>query len=240
MSNLQKANHVVGGMEYDIGRYLTLNLEGYFKDFRQLTTINRNKMYSREDTDKPEHLRNDFIMENGKAYGMDFSAKLDFDKIYLWAAYSLAFVERKDELITYNPHYDRRHNLNFLASYKWGKATDWEVSARWNYGSGFPFTPLAGTFEKLIFDTVDEDYLTQNGDFGMLYGKLYSYRLPSYHRLDLDLKKIFFLGQYTTLEASIGVTNVYNRKNPFYYSVMKNEQINQLPILPNFGLCFKF
>jgi len=239
-SNLQKANHVVGGMEYDIGRYLTLNLEGYFKDFRQLTTINRNKMYSREDTDKPEYLRNDFIMENGQAYGMDFSAKFDFDKIYLWVAYSLAYVERKDEKIIYNPHYDRRHNLNFLASYKWGKAADWEVSTRWNYGSGFPFTPLAGSFEKIIIGTVDEDYLTQNGDIGMLYGKLYSYRLPSYHRLDFDLKKIFFLGQYTTLETSIGVTNIYNRENPFYYSLMEDKQINQLPILPNFGLCFKF
>jgi hypothetical protein len=130
--------------------------------------------------------------------------------------------------------------LNLLGSYKWGKASDWEVSARWNYGSGFPFTPLAGTFEKLIFNTVDEDYLHQNGDIGMLYGKLYSYRLPSYHRLDLDLKKTFFLGQYTTLEASIGVTNIYNRENPFYYSLIENKQINQLPILPNFGLCFKF
>jgi hypothetical protein len=87
---------------------------------------------------------------------------------------------------------------------------------------------------------MDQDYLTQNGDFGMLYGKLYSYRLPSYHRLDLDLKKIFFLGQYTTLEANVGVTNIYNRKNPFYYSVMEDKRINQLPILPNFGLCFKF
>ena len=239
-SNLQKAQHVVGGMEYDIGKYLTLNLEGYYKNFGQLTTINRNKMYSRDDTDKPEYLRNDFIIENGQAYGIDFSAKFDFDKIYFWAAYSLAYVERHDELITYNPHYDRRHNLNLLASYKWGKAADWEMSARWNYGSGFPFTPLAGSFEKLIFNTVDEDYLTQNGDIGMLYGKPYSFRLPSYHRLDLDLKKTFFLGQHTTLEASIGVTNLYNRENPFYYSLMKDEQINQLPILPNFGLCFKF
>jgi hypothetical protein len=56
----------------------------------------------------------------------------------------------------------------------------------------------------------------------------------------LDLKKTFFLGQYTTLEANIGVTNLYNRENPFYYSLMENKQINQLPILPSFGLCFKF
>jgi len=239
-SNLQRAEHVVGGMEYDFGKYLTFNLEGYYKYFGQLTTINRNKMYDREDTDKPEFLRNDFIVENGQAYGMDFSTKFDFDKIYIWAAYSLAYVERQDEKITYNPHYDRRHNLNFLASYKWGKASDWEVSTRWNYGSGFPFTPYAGTFEKLHFNTIDEDYTTQNGDIGMLYGAPYSYRLPSYHRLDLDLKKTFFLGQYTTLEASIGVTNIYDRKNPFYYNVMEDKQINQLPILPNFGLCFKF
>lgn len=247
-SCLQKAYHAVGGIEYDLGKYVTINLEGYYKNFAQLTNLNRDKMYSNNDTEKPLIQRTDFIIEDGEAYGMDLSVKVEWDKLYIWAAYSLAYVDRgAEEMVnenviyyTYNPHYDRRHNLNLLATYTWGKARDWEVSARWNYGSGFPFTPVAGFGERLNFTSLDFDYLFQNGSLTTFYGDIYTQRLPDYHRLDLNVKKKFFLGQNTSLEIDLGVTNVYNRDNIFYYATSKNERVDQLPILPSLGLCFRF
>ncbi|MDR0364531.1 MAG: TonB-dependent receptor [Bacteroidales bacterium] len=239
-SCLQKAHHVVGGIEYDLDKHVVMNLEGYFKNFTQLTNLNRNKIYPTGEVDKPLYERSDFIIEDGKAYGMDFSIKVDYDQLYIWAAYSLAYVDRRDEFITYNPHYDRRHNLNLLATYAWGKARDWEVSARWNFGSGFPYTPVAGFCERLHFEDINFDYLFQNGELIALYGDIYTKRLLPYHRLDLNLKKKFFLGQYSTLELDLGVTNVYNRDNIFYYAVITKTVVNQLPILPSFGLCFRF
>ena len=42
--SLQKATHAIFGSEFDFNRHLTLNIEGYYKWFNQLTNINRNKL----------------------------------------------------------------------------------------------------------------------------------------------------------------------------------------------------
>lgn len=36
---------------------------------------------------------------------------------YFWTAYSIGYVKRDDGQQVYPPHYDRRHNLNFLGTY---------------------------------------------------------------------------------------------------------------------------
>ena len=157
---LQKAQHIIFGVELDPLPAMTMNIEVYYKNFSQLTNINRNKVYNDIDpyndpSDplyKPEYLRNDFIIENGDANGFDISIKYEKRQIYFWAVYSLAYVNRSDEQISYVPHYDRRHNVNLVGSYKFGKELMWEFNARWNMGSGFPFTQTAGEFEKLLFD----------------------------------------------------------------------------------------
>ena len=46
-SKLQKAIHYILGTEFDIALNTTLNIEGYYKDFRQLTSMNRNQVYSK-------------------------------------------------------------------------------------------------------------------------------------------------------------------------------------------------
>lgn len=243
-SRLQKAYHVVGGFEVDVNRYLALNIEGYYKNFTQLTGTNRNKLYATTiagTAQDPTGIYSyDYIIEDGHAEGIDLSLKLEYDRWYVWTAYSFAFVHRRDEMIVYTPHYDRRHNLNLMATYKLGKSYSWELSARWNFGTGFPFTPTAGYAEKLIFTGIGDDYIQQNGTLETLYGDLYSSRLTPYHRLDFNVKKTFYLGQHTSLDLDLGVTNVYNQKNLFYYERTTNEWAYQLPILPSFGITFKY
>lgn len=243
-SRLQKAYHIVGGFEIDVNRYLTMNLEGYYKKFTQLTGTNRNKLYETTVAgsiqDPTGNYSYDYIIEDGHAEGIDFSLKVEHDRLYVWTAYSFAFVHRRDEFIEYTPHYDRRHNLNVMATYKLGKSYSWELSARWNFGTGFPFTPTAGYAEKLMFTGIGDDYVDQNGELVILYGDLYSSRLTSYHRLDLNVKKTFYLGQHTTLDLDLGITNVYNRKNVFYYERTSNTWAYQLPFMPSFGITFKY
>ena len=41
---LQKANHIVAGLEIDLGKNVELNIEPYLKDFSQLINLNRNKL----------------------------------------------------------------------------------------------------------------------------------------------------------------------------------------------------
>ncbi|HMS50937.1 MAG TPA: hypothetical protein PKD56_01305 [Chitinophagales bacterium] len=144
--------------------------------------------------------------------------------------------------LCYPPHYDRRHNVNLLASYAFGKGQSWEISARWNFGSGFPFTKTQGFYESLNFNGgIDVDYLTQNGQLEIIYSeKINDGRLPSYHRLDLSIKKEWALGTDARLEATASVTNAYNRDNIFYFDRIHYERINQLPILPSIGVAFSF
>ncbi len=229
---IQKARHIIIGGEYDINLKMDVQVEGYIKDFTQLTNINR-EMISNYD--------NEFIIERGLAKGIDFLLKYKNKKLYLWTVYSLAVIERLDEGNRYFPHFDRRHNVNFVSSYTFGNNNSWVADARWNLGSGFPFTQTQGYYENIPFnDGINTDYTSQNGELDVIYGELNQGRLPYYHRLDLSISKSFKFSQNTILEISASVTNAYNRENIFYFNRIEHERVNQLPMLSSGGLSFKF
>lgn len=241
--SLQTSMHSILGFEYDFTNRLNLNVEGYYKDNTQLTNINRNKIYDdvAENYNKPDYLKKDFIIETGKAYGVDFLLKYDFKRTYFWAVYSLGFVERYDGFITYNPHFDRRHNVNLVASHTFGKNLDWEFSTRWNLGSGFPFTQTQGYYEQIPFNSgISSNYTTSNGELGIIYGELNQGRLPYYHRLDISVKKKFEFTNNSRMEIIFSVTNLYNRENIFYFDRIQYDRVNQLPIMPSLGMSFNF
>ena len=84
-SKLQKAQHVIGGFEFDVSKKLELNVEGYYKKFSQLVDINRTKAK----VDEPN-----YTAETGAAYGVDISANYKSQNMSLWATFSHAFVNR--------------------------------------------------------------------------------------------------------------------------------------------------
>lgn len=245
--NLQKSGHLILGFEMDFGKFISVNLEGYYKDFSQLTNLNRNKIFDESKApNEPQLLTKDFIVETGDAEGIDVTFKFDNNHFYFWAVYSLAWVNRYYEDIDgtlqhYNPHFDRRHNVNLLGVYRFGGKRDWEVSARWNFGTGFPFTQTQGYFEQINFNEgIYSDYTTINGELGILYADLNAGRLPTYHRLDLNMKKRFSLSERSTLEVDASIINLYNRENIFYVDRITNEVVYQLPIMPSLGFSLTF
>ena len=242
-SHLQKAKDLIGGIEADLTRHLNLKMEVYYKKFIQLTNINRDKVYPDNGyySDKPDNIKKDFIVESGHASGGDVVLKYDYKKLYIWLVYSLGFVDRYNGDITYPPHFDRRHNANIVTSYTFGKKLNWEFNARWNFGSGFPFTKTAGFYEHLNFhDGLYTDLIAANGQTGISYGKLNDGRLPSYHRLDISLKKSIVIGKNSVFEITASVINVYNRQNIFYVDRIRDKRVNQLPILPAVGVSLTF
>ncbi len=243
-TKLQKAVHYIIGFEVDILKNLSLNLEGYYKDYLQLISINRYKIFddNSSNADVPDILKKDFIVEDGYAYGGDLTLKYNYKNIYVWVAYSYSMTKRWDGVVDYYPVFDRRHNLNLVGSYTFGKDLNWQISVRFNYGSGFPFTQTEGYYEQFDFvtDGLNTDYTTANGTLGVEYGELNQGRLPDYARFDIDASRIFALGQYSELEISIGVTNILNRDNIFYFDPIKYERVNQLPILPSLAVSISF
>lgn len=242
-NSLQRANHAILGFEGDLTPHATLNIEGYYKQFGQLTNINKNKIFddNASTSAKPDYQKKDYIVESGDAEGVDISLKYEKKRLYLWAVYSLTFVNRWDGTVEYQPHFDRRHNVNLVGTYTFGKGLHWEVDARWNMGSGFPFYKTTGFYEKLYFqDGVNSDYTTENGDLSFMLEPTNNGRLPYYHRLDISVKRKFEISTNATLEANAGVTNVYNRKNIFYQDRITNKRVDQLPFLPSLGVNLVF
>ena len=242
-SRLQKAWHAVLGFEWDIFKNFNLNCESYYKNFILLTNLNPYKQFD----DLPENYlipdiqKKNFIYESGEAYGIDFSFTYSLKKVNFNGSYSYSFIFKDDGIINYYAHYDRRHNANISANYKFGKKETWLFSARWNLGSGFPFTQITGYYPKIVFDEgISTDYISKNHELGTIYGETNSSRLPDYHRLDVSLSKSFIFSKYSTLEINLGVTNVYNRANIFYYDKIQNKRINQLPTMPSLGISLTF
>ncbi len=231
--NFQRSVHAIFGVELDLPHNVTINIEPYYKYFWHLFNINRFKQFNTDPN---------FLLEKGDAYGLDVLAKWQFKGVFLYATYSLSYSHRNDGQQVYPPHFDRRHNVNIVASYTFGKKRDWEVSARWNMGSGFPFTKTQGFYESNPFaNGINTNITGNNGNLGVIYdSKINGGRLPYYHRLDMGIKKIFDIKDKVKIEINLSVSNVYNRKNIFYFDRVSFQRVDQLPVLPSLAVSFAF
>jgi hypothetical protein len=244
-NSLQKAQHAIAGFEYDLTEKLNLNVEAYHIWFSQLTNTNRNKIFpdNSDMSDIPDVFKKDFILEEGRSKGVDMVLKYEDRDLYLWFVYSIAKVDRWDGInLIYAPVFDRRHNMNFVASYTFGKDRNWEAGARWNFGSGLPFTQTLGYYEPVeAVGGVAVDYVYSNtNDLGVLYADLNEGRLPAYHRLDLNLKRSFKLGNNVKMDANFSATNAYSRDNIFYIDRVTGDRVDQLPLIPAIGVEISF
>jgi hypothetical protein len=225
-------------------RGVKLDLEGWYKNFRQVTNINRNRRFPNDP---------DFIGESGQAFGADLILRYNRGPLYGYFTYGLAKVTRTTPAgETYPPVFDRRHNVKFVGNYRIGRingargrklTSKWEFSARWQLGSGFPFTQTQGFYEQLDFSRngSQTNYASQNGDLGLLLNQdLNGGRLPAYHRLDISARRRFRLGDHSFLEASINAINTYNRRNVFFFDRVSFERVDQLPVMPTVGLKLEF
>ena len=189
--------------------------------------------------DKVDATDPDFVRANGKSYGTEVFLELKNPVYYGWVAYTLSFTDRTVADFTYAPRYDRRHNLNIIAGMK--PADGWDVSLRWEFGSGLPFTQIMGFYDRLMFEGIfnGNGYAGEQGTPYTLLGDKNRGRLPAYHRLDFNIaKKFTFSAARLIVEGSI--INVYDRKNMFYYNQTTGQRINMLPFLPTVNLKIEF
>jgi hypothetical protein len=243
-NGLQKAWHAIIGAEYDLGKDLMLNVEAYYKYFDKLSNINQNKIYDdlAAFSQIDDVYKKNFIIEDGVTYGLDVLLKYSKNRLFLWGVYSYGHSERWDGFNIYNPVFDRRHNINIVGTYMFGKKKDLELSIRWNLGSGLPYTPTAGYYQGENFNGgVTTNINTSNPtNVSLSMGDFNSERLPYYHRLDITVKKQFTFKNKSILEMIGSITNVYNRNNIFYVNRITGKEIYQFPFLPSVGISYKF
>jgi hypothetical protein len=233
---LLQALHAILGYRQQIGQFLTVNVEGYVKDLANVPAPKWSPV-ARFDVET--------ALADGLAYGADFRTEFETESLYLFLGYGWSTVRysaaRDDlgawaggEVVEYYPPHDRRHQLNLVASYEIG---DFTVDARWGFGSGRPYTQVAGFDLALeIRDqkaTHTKDYPSLDaGTAEIIYERPYDARLPTYHQLDVSLGRSFDLSSRLTMETEVGAINAYDRSNIFYYDISTFERVNQTPLLP--------
>jgi hypothetical protein len=151
---------------------------------------------------------------------------------YSWTRYEAAQREFTDwfgePVQSYHPPHDRRHQVNAILALDLGAFT---ASARWQFGSGLPFTRPIGFDETFDFTRGLYEVRTDVGTTRLLLDRPFTGRLPTVHRLDLSLERTFHLS-FGQIVLQAGVINAYGRQNMFYYDLFTGRRLDQLPLVP--------
>jgi len=225
----EQADHYVIGLEGNPLRNLSASFQSYYKDYSSLVVYNRNKIDSRD---------RDYINGTGKAYGFESLLRYGTQALDLYASYSLGWTTITASGFEYNPRYDRRHTLNLLLTYR--PMEGLEIGARWQFGSGLPFTQSVGYYDRVtLSDIFRGPWVSETPKPYVMLGDKNAARMPSYHRLDVSATYRFTM---RPVSGSIGanIINVYDHKNIFYFDRKTGQQIDMLPFFPTATLSLEF
>ena len=224
------ADHVVIGIDGNFAPNLSANLQGYYKYYGSLVTYNPDKY----DTRDP-----DYVNSRAESYGAEALLRLSDPIIDVYVAYTLGWVRINANGFIYVPRYDRRHTLHLLGAIHPAKNLD--VTARWEFGSGLPFTQTIGFYDRLTMGYgYPNPFLTETGKPATVFGPKNAARLPAYHRLDFSLSYRFEVVPWLRSYLGINVVNVYDRKNIFYFERKTGQRVNMLGFFPSASLTIEF
>lgn len=125
--------------------------------------------------------------------------------------------------------FDNRLVVGLEGGYRFDRR--WEVSARWDYAGGRPYTPLDPEASALYNRTILDGT------------RINAERLPAYHSLNIRVDRRFNFSS-TALVCYASVWNVYDRRNiaaVYWNSVARSEDtILQWGMMPVAGLEYEF
>ena len=222
----EHADHYVVGLEGNISRQISTSFQAYYKSYGSLVVYNR---------DKIDALDPDYISGSGHSVGFETLLRMGFQNLDVYVAYSLGKTLITSQGLTYPPRNDRRHNLNVLVTLR--PLDQLEVSARWEYGSGFPFTQTIGYYDRLSFSgDPARAFVGETGDPYSILGPKNASRLPAYHRLDASAVYRFTMHfGFGSLkgEAGLHLINLYDQQNILYFDRTTGKQFNMLRFFPS-------
>ncbi len=224
-----------GGYEFSI--------EGYYKHMDNLIEYAEAASYLQTNRDWQDKIE----MGEGWSYGVELFIQKKTGKTTGWIGYTLSRTDRKFPNLNngraFPYRYDRRHDISATLAHELRKNLD--IGMTWVYGTGNAVTLATARYY--------DGRLYQNGyviSEHFYYGGRNAFRERAYHRLDLALnwhrqRSLFTRRGTSTL--TVGVYNVYNRKNPFFMYPTTNDEGKELykhvslfPILPSVSYYFHF
>jgi hypothetical protein len=214
------------------GEYL-LTVEGYYKEMFNLYEYSDTATFTIEAPIEQQLTRG-----RGNASGMEIFFNKRTGDLTGWIGYTLAWTRRFFDEINggqpFYPRYDRRHDISIALVYDLFENVDF--GATWTYGTGQAFTMPTGEY---YFTGVFANANAQNQNNLFLdYTGRNDYRLPAYHKLDLNLT-YKFLWYNLPFDLALNIYNAYNQSNPLgrYLSFENNPATNKPePVLKQFTL----
>ena len=228
-----EALHLLAGYRLRPAPSVDVSVEGFYKDLENLSVS--------EFTAVPR-LTTALEPAAGEAYGLDLRAEARPGDATFSATYGLSFVDYTtvsdrnrvlygDPTLTFRPGHDRRHQVTLVAS---SPVFGVDLSARWQFGSGLPYSRALG-FDVYLEPTSRPDLYNDPGQARVLYERPFNGLLPTYSRLDLSADRTIGLGP-ADLTLQLGAINAYDRRNLFAFDIFTLRRSDQLPFIPTFGI----
>lgn len=232
-----------------------LNIEVYYKTMSNLIAYQSGASYLGTSLDWQDKVEKE---GNGLSYGFEILLQKKNGDITGWISYTLSKTTRQfanlNEGIAFPYKYDHRHELGFVLFYKLKENIDF--SATWMFHTGNAFTLANGKYN--IISDPDPLPAWNNGTEEIhIYPGINTFRYKCFHKLDIGMN--FYKKKKKGLRTwSIGIYNVYNRQNPFFYfyqqerfydivgnynpnlSKVKLMQLSQFPFMPSISYSIDF
>jgi hypothetical protein len=256
----QRSEQVALGLAKDLpNQNVSLSLEGYYKKMNNIIAYKSSSnslwidgpMGLVEQNQKNPNWDDKATSGQGWAYGMELFIQKKIGRLTGWAGYTLSWTEHQFAELNFGEKfyakYDRRHDASIVGIYELTPKI--RLSGTWVYGTGNVFTLPVSAYQASLptFFPTDKKTSTYNA---VGFPSQNNYRAEAYHRLDVNVQ---FHKKKKGRERfwDIGIYNVYNRQNPFYYKTEATTDIQQntvnslkkivlFPMIPSVSYRIKF
>jgi TonB family protein len=217
---LSTAQHYLAGSAFQLTDTLSVEVTGFLSRSQDLV------VRSQAESPLAAHALEQAGI--GRSYGAQFLVRQQqIGRFFGWISYSMLRSERRDApgLDWRLFDYDQTHVFTALGAFDLGAG--FETGARLRFASGYPRTPVLGSY-----------YDTQTGTWQPIFGAHNAIRIPPFFAVDLRFAKHFKWGR-TDGEIYLDVQNVTDHANPeeivYNPTFTQRGYITGLPVLPVLG-----
>ncbi|WP_289055607.1 TonB-dependent receptor [Carboxylicivirga marina] len=185
-----------------------------------------------------ENIESYVLQGEGRSYGLELYLKKKYGDFTGWVSYTLSNTDNKIEGINngdwYDSSYDKTHDVSIVTSYQFTERVS--ISANWIFYTGNAVTFPSGKYE---FDGNQVPYYTERN----------GYRMPDYHRLDLNIHLEGKGNKRINSSWDFSLYNLYNQMNAYTINFRENEtnpnvteavKLSLFGIVPSVTWNFKF
>lgn len=231
----ERARHYIAGLLWSMDASHQLKVEIYRKALDHLLVNPGDDLFVPENSG------------SGRAQGVEISfqhTRQSKDRFGYWINLAIAEARYKRFKTDTWRNFDYDQLFQSSTGIEWRLARRWQINGLWQYGSGFPYTPILALQRDLSADSGSLE------GWRVVKGEKNSARYMPYMRMDLRISYLYETGD-ATLSAYLDLINIMNRKNIYLYDwrfestngnsgYARRSVVYMLPFLPSFGVTVTF